>query len=102
MLTPYPAASFPAIGWGGAKSYLGPQGEVYFGPIPLPRALTTEENGAVISGKSAIYLFGEIRYVTLKRQRTTRFRVFYRGSGMVPPAGTALPTVQDNEGNNSD
>jgi hypothetical protein len=103
MLTPFPAQRFPEHDWTtpSSKSDLGPGGEVYLGPITFPNAFTREQIARVVSGESAIYLWGEIRYIdAFKQPRTTKFRHFYRGNGTAQ-YGT-VPTVHDNEGNESD
>jgi hypothetical protein len=101
MYTRFPATEFPQIEWGGIKGYLAPHGEIFFGPIPLPRALTAAETANVIAGTHAIYLFGKIKYRdAFGHQRGFEFRSYYRGNGTA--AGPVLTTQQDSEGNTAD
>jgi hypothetical protein len=102
--SPYPAVEFPEIDWPGGKGYLAPGGEVFFGPIPLPRALTPEENERIIAGTHAVYLFGKIRYTDVfKHQRNITFRSLYRAPmDRIGVGGSTLTTQQDTEGNSSD
>jgi hypothetical protein len=101
MYTRFPATEFDEIEWSGTEGHLAPHGEVFFGPIPLPRALTAVETSNVIAGTHAIYLFGKIRYRdAFGHQRSIEFRSYYRGTGT--GTGPILPTQQDSEGNISD
>jgi hypothetical protein len=101
MYTTHPAEEFPALEWGGAKAYLAPHGEVFFGPISLPRALTAAESANVIAGTHALYLFGKIRYIdAFQKRRLIEFRSFFRGNGQ--PVGQVLATQQAENGNSGD
>lgn len=96
----FPMGRFPTVIWGNVKGFLAPKGEVYFGPLPTQKALTSEEYAAVVAGTSAIYVWGNLRYTdAFKQERYVQFRSYYRGDG-IPVVGT-VHTQQDIEGNGS-
>jgi hypothetical protein len=97
----YPLGEFPAPAMTLGITSLGPSAEYHVRPR-TKRALTPEEQSAVVDGTKAIYIYGEIGYLdAFDVKRVTRFRGEYVGTGTAPPAGGELLFTQTPEGNES-
>lgn len=61
------------------------------------RELTDQDNAEIIAGRTAIYVYGEIRYKDVfKKKRITRFRYLY-GGGHLGPGGALATDAEGNE-----
>lgn len=78
----YPNHDFCSPELGPSSASLGP-GDGGFTRLKLANPLTTSQVRDILAGEWAIYVIGEVRYwdAFRKKERFTRYRGFYRGTG---------------------
>lgn len=88
---PFPLKEDLTIEAGESSSVLGPGGDVLMGPLQMANKLTPEQVNEIIAGRMAVYAQGIIKYAdAFGKDRTTKFNLFYRGTGK-PPAFGDIP-----------